>query len=185
MRIYLAYFQSLLRHKWFVVKAGLSVGVPLWRLIMHDWSKFTPTEIVPYARWHFGGDKDRQKWAIAWHHHLLLNPHHPEHWLLSWRGDPGFYDGIGEFVASGVVVLPMPEVFVREMIADFLASSRTYTGCWNIANWLNENGPKMILHSETVRSIAVVMRELGYVSIDNRDWSWLKSCESETRLGRR
>lgn len=34
----------ILKHKWFVLLAGLEVGVPLWRLIIHDWSKFTPAE---------------------------------------------------------------------------------------------------------------------------------------------
>ena len=169
---YLRYLKSTLWHKWFFIRAGALTGVPLWRRLLHDWSKFTPTEFVRYSNWYFG-EKDKREWAIAWHHHLRLNPHHPEYWLLSWRGDVDFYSGIGESVADNVVVLPMPEIYVREMIADFLAASKVYTGSWNITMWLNTHGPKMRLHSETVRLIAVVMYEMRYILTDNCDWSWL------------
>lgn len=158
--IYLKFLWSLLRHKWFVLRASRLVRVPLWRAVIHDWSKFLPIEFVNYARWHFG-IRSLDGWARAWGHHQNHNPHHPEYWLLSWRGDPDFYRGLSQRVADFVVVLPMPEIYVREMIADFLGTSRAYTGSWDIDEWLDENKPKMILHDETVMLIAVVMRELG------------------------
>ncbi len=44
----------LLKHKWHVLCAGLKLNVPLWRLIIHDWSKLTPIEWFAYTRYFFG-----------------------------------------------------------------------------------------------------------------------------------
>lgn len=176
--VYLRFLWSLLRHKWFVLLAGRLVGVPLLRLLIHDWSKFSLAEFGSYAR--AGRDfanRDRKEWAAAWFHHLRLNQHHAEYWLLAWRGAPDFYTDIGESVADNIVVLPMPEVYVREMIADFLASSMTYTGKWDIAIWLNKNGPKMHLHSETAQLLASIMIDLGYLLTDNCLWSFMAGTE--------
>ncbi len=172
--IYLRYLWSLLRHKWFILRASRLTGLPLWRAIIHDWSKFLPVEFVNYAKWHFG-TKSLAGWAKAWGHHQHHNPHHPEYWVLAWHGeDPDFYRSLGRRVTDFVTVLPMPEVYVREMIADLLAASRTYTGSWNIGNWLNEHGPRMILHDDAIYWVNTVMFELGYMQTDNCDWSWCK-----------
>ena len=47
MKAHLRYLGYVLRHKWFVLVAGLKVGAPLWRLLIHDWSKFTAAEWGP------------------------------------------------------------------------------------------------------------------------------------------
>lgn len=77
------------------------------------------------------------------------------------------------WILPGIKLLPMPETYVREMIADCLGASRAYTGSWNVANWLNENGPKWRIHDETLGHIWTVMIELGYVITDNCEWSWI------------
>jgi hypothetical protein len=159
--IYWQYLKSLLRHKWYVFKAGRLLKVPFWRLIIHDWTKFLPIEFINYAQWHFG-KKNKRGWAKAWGHHQNHNPHHPEHWLLSWRGAPDFYDGIGKHVSEGVVVLPMPMTYVREMVADWMGASREYTGSWDMAAWLNKEGNRMRLHDETVILLNMVLNEIGY-----------------------
>lgn len=170
--IYWKQLKSLLLHKWYVFLVGRRVGVSLWRLVIHDWSKFMPVEFVNYARYKYGV-KDTREWSKAWLHHLHYNPHHPEHWLLSWHGNPNFYDEVGEYISSFVTLLPMPETYVREMIADMSATSKAITGSWNISSWLNKNGPDMHFRDETVTLIDKVMKELGYVLTDNCDWSWI------------
>jgi len=51
MNAHLKYLSYVVRHKWFVFLAGLRVGgIPLWRLLIHDWSKFTPAEWRPYVQ---------------------------------------------------------------------------------------------------------------------------------------
>ena len=164
--IYLRFLCRLLLHKWFVLRAGRTTGVPLWRLLAHDWSKFSPAEFAAYAR-AFCGDysnspNDReevtQEYRRAWLHHENANPHHWGHWIPR----SGHYAG---------EPLAMPEIYVREMIADCLGASRAYTGSWDIAAWLNEHGSAWPLHDETVKLIAVVMNEIGYVLTDGC-WSW-------------
>lgn len=179
--IYWKQLKSLLFHKWYVFKAGLMVGnIPLWRLIIHDWSKFTPVEFVNYSRYKYGVQSKRE-WAKAWLHHLHLNPHHPEHWLLSWRGGPDFYDGIGESRCSFVTSLPMPETYVREMLADFMANGKGSTGSYNISRWLNRSGPAMLLHSDTEIRLDGVMTELGYELTNNCMWSYMRRWPKERK----
>jgi hypothetical protein len=50
VRAHAKYLRYLLRHKWYVLRAGLKTGAPLWRLIVHDASKFRPREWRPYVR---------------------------------------------------------------------------------------------------------------------------------------
>lgn len=108
--IYLKQLKSVLIHKWYVFLAGRLTKVPLWRLIIHDWSKFTLTELFGYAG-NIGGVTSKSKWARSWLHHLHCNPHHPEHWILSWRGNLEFYNELAKPIASFVVLLPMPEKY--------------------------------------------------------------------------
>lgn len=162
--VYLKQLKSILFHKWHVLRVGLIVGkIPLWRLLLHDWSKFSPTEFIYYARYKYGNglsaNKYKPKWAKSWLHHLHHNPHHPEHWLLSWRGDPKFYDDVGESIAPWVVVLPMPDAYVSEMIADMMATSKEFTGSYDITKWLSENISKMRLHSESEIQLKHLARE--------------------------
>ncbi|KKM76814.1 hypothetical protein LCGC14_1376350 [marine sediment metagenome] len=171
--IYWKQFKSLVFHKWHVLKAGLMIGnIPLWRLIIHDWSKFTPVEFVNYARFKYGR-KDTAGWARAWLHHLHHNPHHPEHWILSWRGNPDFYNSIGKGIAPFITMLSMPETYAREMVADMMATSKEVTGSYDIAVWLNENGPKMRLHDGTIARLGKAMVDAGYYFTDNSPWSYM------------
>ncbi len=171
--IYLKQLKSLLIHKWYVLQAGRLTGVPLWRLIIHDWSKFTLTEFFRYARYKYGNGTN-EEWSIGWLHHFHCEAHHSEHWIILWHGDPDFYSGIGgKDIAKYVSILPIPETYVREMIADMLATSKEVTGAWDISVWLNQNGPEMHLHDETVTLIDKVMKEIGFELTDNCDWSWI------------
>ena len=54
----LKYIWLTVKHKVFVFRAGLRTKAPLWRLIIHDWSKFTPSEAPHYGRQFFGDKSD-------------------------------------------------------------------------------------------------------------------------------
>jgi hypothetical protein len=68
MRRHWLYFRYLARHKYFVFIAGLRTGAPLWRLVIHDWSKFLPSEWLPYSRKFYGpparhvAEKQAERW---------------------------------------------------------------------------------------------------------------------------
>ena len=139
MRAHVAYGRYVARHKWFVFVAGLRTGAPLWRLLIHDWSKLTPKEWGPYQRRFFGGrsgvlDKstDPEDFHRAWTHHWHLNPHHWEHWLTA-EGRP----------------MTMPEHFIREMVADWMGAGRAITGKWEVVEWYRKNALKIKLEAGT------------------------------------
>jgi hypothetical protein len=120
-----------IKHKWFVFLAGLRTGAPVWRLVIHDWSKFLPSELWAYDRQFFGAHDRPVEFAIAWLRHQNRHPHHWEYWIPRTghtRCDPPMdaYDP-----------LPMPKWAVREMLADWLGASRAYEGRWptSFADW--------------------------------------------------
>jgi len=139
------YAVYLARHKWFVFVAGLRIGAPLWRLIIHDWSKFLPCEWLPYARYFYGTPhkyqfpccvKAQTDFDRAWLHHQHANPHHWQHWVL--REDSG-----------ATKVLEMPIRFAREMVADWMGAGRAITGKWETAQWYAKNKQNIQLHEAT------------------------------------
>lgn len=173
---YLRQLKAILTHKWYFFKAGRYLGLPLRLVIMHDLSKFAPVEFVNYARW-FYGVKNKAGWARAWRHHTHKNKHHPEYWVLSWRGDPDFYNGMGKSLAPFVTALAMSRPCVTEMIADWMAASKTFTGSYDIATWVNEQAPKMNLHDYTISMIHDIMIDDGqrWFCTDNCPFSFMAS----------
>lgn len=158
--IYLRYFKSLMLHKFYVFQAGIKVCVPVWRLLIHDWSKFLPAEFLPYAQSFFSDLDVQNDFDRAWLHHQNINPHHWQYWLL-------VYDDEVEKIKA----LPMPEVYIREMIADWMGASRAYTGSWNMEEWLRNNENNLILHNDTKSKIRNILEyELGYAFSDNGTW---------------
>ena len=167
------YFWATLKHKWFVFLASFKVGLPLWMAIVHDLSKFSRAELPHYDRQFFGDKGDPQGFARAWLHHQNCNPHHWEYWIT--RSDHSKGASQAE---NGC--LPMPEIYVREMVADWLGASKAYQGHWNLSVWVNENGPKIKLHSETENSIHDILVGLGYFLTDNCPWSYMTFRDSVT-----
>jgi hypothetical protein len=58
MKPHLRYLWYVIRHKWFVFVAGSLTRAPLWRLLIHDWSKFRPSEWFPYVANFYGESVD-------------------------------------------------------------------------------------------------------------------------------
>jgi uncharacterized protein DUF5662 len=134
------YAKYLARHKWFVFVAGLRLGVPLWRLIIHDWSKLLPCEWFPYVKSFYGlqprSDSTKRAFDQAWLHHQHFNPHHWQHWVL--REDSG-----------DTKLLEMPENFVREMVADWCGAGRAITGKWEVGVWYRKNALRIQMNPAT------------------------------------
>jgi len=153
MRAHLKYAHYVARHKWFVLVAGRKTGAPLWRLLIHDVSKFLPCEWFPYVAYFYGrppitGEESRRRaedFDRAWLHHQHANPHHWQHWVL--RQDDG-----------EVKVLPMPENFVREMVADWAGAGRAIAGKWEVAEWYWTNFERVRLHPATRAQVERLLR---------------------------
>lgn len=162
MRAQLAYFGYVLQHKWFVFLGCLKCRVPLHQALIHDWSKFVPVEWGPYVQNFYNPDGSRRQirdetgaynpadqpseFQRAWLHHQRLR-HHWQAWVM--LGNAGSY-----------CALPMPERFIREMIADWYGAGRAIAGVQDPGLWYAANQFKMNLHPETRRRIAQLLVEL-------------------------
>jgi len=122
----------------------------IWRGIIHDLSKFLPSEFVPYAN-HFYGDKKQKRdktgyykptdtgdkdFDFAWLLHQKRNRHHWQWWILP--EDKG-----------GIIILDMPIKYRKEMLCDWRGASRAQGYGNSIIKWYEKNKNKMQLHKDT------------------------------------
>lgn len=156
--MHLSYIRSVLRHKWFVFVECCKLGIP-WLGIIHDWSKFLPSEWLPYARYFYGRypsvaeippglraqytaltkEDIAYQFDVAWLHHQHRNKHHWQRWLLT----------LDSARSNGKLIpLPMPDRYCREMLADWRGAGRAY-GNPNTAKWYSEHREQIQLHPST------------------------------------
>lgn len=159
---HLKYLRYLARHKWFVLVACFRRGL-YWQGIIHDWSKFLPSEWIPYANFFYGfkpTEEDRRRSRVifgydcwpssewmrdrfnrAWLAHQHRSPHHWQHWIL--RNDDGT-----------TFPVEMPHRYVLEMLADWDGAGRAITGkTGGTPVWYAKNRHKMLLHPDTQRFV--------------------------------
>lgn len=133
------YAKYVWNHKRFVFRAGRPLGVSLWRLIVHDWSKLPGFgEWSAYAAYFYGGTKTAEVRAAfnrAWLGHLRRQDHHWQYWLLQQD------DGI-------VLALPMPDQCRRELLADWRGAGLAQ-GSPDTAAWYRPRAAHIHLHHET------------------------------------
>jgi hypothetical protein len=152
LKKYVKYLRYVFIHKWYVFLECRKLGIP-WLGIWHDWSKFLPDEFIPYAR-HFYGDggnisKGRDKTGYykagdtgdepfdrAWLFHQHRNRHHWQHWVLVQDEDED-------------KVMPMPDKYRREMLADWRGAGKAQGFGDNTLEWYEEHKDKMRLEEET------------------------------------
>lgn len=148
---HIQYGRYLLRHKWYVFKAGCRLGIP-FLAALHDNSKFRPDEWGPYATYFYESDGTKRTrrdstgyykptdtgdaaFDFAWLLHQKRNKHHWQWWTLP--EDEG-----------GIKVLPMPDRYRREMLADWIGAGKAQ-GTPDTLGWYTANRHKMTLHPET------------------------------------
>jgi hypothetical protein len=152
VRRHIRYGWYLVRHKWFVFVAGCKLGIP-WLAALHDLSKLRPSEWFPYARSFYEPDGSKKRrpdtgneaFDFAWLLHQKRNRHHWHWWLIP--EDEG-----------GMKVLPMPDRYRREMLADWIGAGRAQ-GTPDTLCWYTVNRHKMKLHPETQ---AWIEAQLGF-----------------------
>lgn len=131
-----------------------------WRGIKHDLSKYSPVEFFESARYWTGigspinEAKKHKGYSRAWLHHRGRNPHHWAYWA----------DNFSE----GFTVYPMPRDDFVEMVCDFLAAGRAYSGVkfsytgertW----WLHEreNGSRA-MNEKNKKMLDIIFSDLEY-----------------------
>lgn len=143
------YLSYVVRHKWYVFVEACRLGIPILGII-HDMSKFLPDEWFPYVDFFYGKqarkvrdetgyykptDTGHAAFDFAWMLHQKRNKHHWQWWLLP--EDNG-----------GTKVLPMPDKYCREMLADWRGAGRAQ-GKPDTLAWYIKNKDKMRMHPDT------------------------------------
>ncbi|MBQ8828170.1 MAG: catalase, partial [Clostridia bacterium] len=82
---FIKHFMTITKHRHIVMLHCFKAGI-VWRGLMHDLSKYSPTEFIPGARYYQGtrspNAKERELFGYskAWIHHKGRNRHHYEYW---------------------------------------------------------------------------------------------------------
>lgn len=140
MRFHLKNLRYLLLHKYYVFLECRRLGVPLWIAILHDWDKFLPKVWLAYSCFHAATDPaERARLLPAFQQakmiHQRRNKHHWQFWV--------FIDDDGE-----IICLPMPEVYRREMLADWWGAARALNKP-DLPGWYSACRAQILLHPET------------------------------------
>ena len=114
------HFKTITYHKYLVCKGCFKVG--LYRQgLLHDMSKYSPSEFLVGARY-FQGDRSPNNaereaigYSSAWLHHKGRNKHHYEYWC-----------DYSSRVSGGILPVPMPDRYIAEMFMDRVAACKVY-----------------------------------------------------------
>lgn len=113
------HFNTVNKHRWIVFKLCCKAGIT-WRGLVHDLSKYSPTEFWGSVKYYQGGkrspipiQKEQEGFSKVWLHHRAKNKHHSAYW----------YDSKAPVKAPII-----PYKYAVEMICDKLSASIVYTG---------------------------------------------------------
>lgn len=115
------HFGTVTKHRFIVFAHSLRAGIP-WRGLVHDLSKYTPTEFIPGAKYYkgtrspIGVERKDNGYSAAWLHHKGRNRHHYEYWM-------DYSPALDTYVP-----VEMPTKYVIEMFCDMLAANKVYKG---------------------------------------------------------
>jgi len=173
MKRNLAYLGYVLRHKLYVLQGGLATGASIWRLLIHDWSKFLPSEWKPYSTKYYNEDgtsryiprkkRDQlydesevlENFYEAFKLHYKRNKHHWHYWV--------YFKGIH---GKDLDAMQMPDKYVAEMLADWYGTGKAKgrKGGWGeVREWYKQNKDSMILHPTTQIYVEARLRVGGAI----------------------
>ena len=137
------FIRTVLLHKLYILWFGVAVvgGIPWLQLLAHDCSKFCCDELPGYTRHLYSADnvtdaeraRRKREFDRAFDHHQRVNGHHSQHWLAR--------DDAGDLIHDEALARDMPEVFVREMVCDWMAANAAYRsfGPRDVVNRVNRH----------------------------------------------
>ena len=147
------HFCTITKHRWIVRQGCFRIGL-YWRGLVHDLSKYSPTEFCVGAKFYQGNrspnaaERDEKGYSEAWIHHKGRNRHHYEYWTdmhpVSMVYEP----------------VPMPRKYLCEMVMDRRAACIVYEG----KNYTDSSALRYFMRSrERVLMHERTQKELGYL----------------------
>jgi hypothetical protein len=117
------HFKTVTHHRFLVMEGCFQVGLYKQGLL-HDLSKYSPTEFLVGAKYWQGtrspnnAEREDIGYSSAWLHHKGRNKHHYEYWI----------DYSSKDIPGGMAPAPMPTKYVIEMFMDRIAACKVYHG---------------------------------------------------------
>lgn len=147
---FFAHLHTINKHRFYVMKYAFKLGL-IYQGLTHDLSKYSPTEFFRGVKYYQGrrspNDYERELngYSIAWIHHKGRNKHHFEYWNDL---------NLKEHQYQSVI---MPIKYVKEMLCDRLAASKTYLKR-NYTNrsaleYFESKNAKTLMHPKTAELI--------------------------------
>lgn len=157
------HFVTVCNHKKYVFRNCVKAGIPV-RGILHDLSKFSPTEFFESVKYYQGtrspidACKEANGYSNAWLHHKGRNRHHYEYWQ-----DNFDYGGTH---------LQMPYKDALELVCDYLGAgmayskdSFTYEG--EYAWWENKKKGHIAMHPQTLLFVEYMLLRMKHENSNN------------------
>lgn len=113
------HFKLITHHKFRVGVNCFRVGL-YWQGLVHDLSKYSPTEFINSVKYYNGHrspievEREQNGYSLAWLHHKGRNKHHHEYWI--------------DHVDQGGIPIKIPFKYALEMVCDSVAAGQVYTG---------------------------------------------------------
>lgn len=157
----IGHFKTVTKHKWLVLKFCIKAGEPL-RGILHDLSKYSPTEFIESAKFYqqekrspIAKVKEVKGYSEAWLHHRGRNRHHLEYWYDDYEKNPP--------------IIPFP--YCVEMVCDKLAAGMIYQkDNWNqefeLKYWNNRDESRKYANPKVQDFVTEVFTEIAQKGID-------------------
>lgn len=151
------HFKTITRHRHLVMKHCFQVGL-YGRGLLHDLSKYSPTEFRVGAKYYTGTrspnalERDELGYSQAWMHHKGRNKHHFEYWT----------DLDKETLVYTAV--PMPTKYLVEMVMDRIAACKVYKGKeYTVSSpieYLEKAKDSQLLHPDTRQKLEYLLTML-------------------------
>lgn len=151
------HFKTITKHKFLVMSHCFRVGL-YRRGLLHDLSKYSPTEFWAGAKYYQGtkspnvAEREDNGYSVAWMHHKGRNKHHFEYWTDLRIGTRDY------------APVPMPTAYLVEMCMDRIAACKTYHGkAYNDADalaYLDQARETPLMHPETTRKLRFLLTML-------------------------
>ena len=151
------HFKTITTHKLLVMDGCFKVGLYKQGLL-HDLSKYSPTEFLAGARYYQGTrspnarEREEKGYSEAWMHHKGRNKHHYEYWT-DMNMETKRYESV-----------PIPRKYLVEMVMDRRAACIVYQGGnYTPASALNyylNSKERNLMHPQTQKELEYILTML-------------------------
>lgn len=159
MEKFFKHIKTITSHRHKVIAHCFKAGIPV-RGLLHDLSKYSPTELYEGVKYYQGGmrspneaARETNGFSRAWMHHKGRNRHHFEYWTD--------YDPVTKVMQGA----KMPRKFVAEMFCDRVAASKIYKKEEYSDNhpieYFNKGKQTRMIHKETSDELEMLLTMLS------------------------